>query len=241
MRGWSVAALMLLAAAAGGAATPSRARDGQDPGASPTPVIIVVLPTQPAADASAGPGRVLLRDDFSDPGSGWPRQTSPLGNWRVDYDGGEYAVVRLPSSGGAPSVWYPESFGDFQLEVDGRLLPPTVGAAIFLDIRRQENSDRYSFIVDPTAGTFRLDRTVGGGWDPVLPWTETTALQRDTATNRLGVRAQGTTVALLINGQEVAHEQDTVFREGFVGFGAGSLIDGPADARFDNLVVTSLD
>jgi hypothetical protein len=54
------------------------------------------------------------------------------------------------------------------------------------------------------------------------------------------VRAQGPTIVLLVNGQEVGRAQDAALREGTIAFGVGNLDDGPAEGRFGNLVVTGV-
>src|SRR5438105_3969484 len=78
----------------------------------------------PPAAANA-PSSVLLSDDFSNPNSGWPRQSSDPATRRVGYDGGEYLVAKVAGSSGAPLVTRAERFGDFLAELDARLVPPT--------------------------------------------------------------------------------------------------------------------
>ena len=68
---------------------------------------------------------------------------------RLGYLNGEYVVARLANSGGEAFVAHPETFRDFQAEIDTRLVPPTDHAYVFLDFRRQENGNYYSFLIDP--------------------------------------------------------------------------------------------
>src|SRR5205085_8179949 len=105
------------------------------PGAGPEPAGPATS-TGAAAVANA-PGSVLLSDDFSNPNSGWPRQSSDPASRRVGYDGGEYVVAKVAGTSGAPLVTRAERFGDFQAQLDARLMPPTDGAYLFLDFRRQ--------------------------------------------------------------------------------------------------------
>jgi hypothetical protein len=134
-----------------------------------------------------------------------------------------------------------ERFGDFLLEVDARLVEPTADAYVFVDFRRQESGEHYSFVVAPDEGAFILRRNTDREGATVLDWTRAAAIQRGTAPNRLGVRAQGDEITLLVNGEEVGRARADDPREGAIGFGAGSLDDGPAEARFANLVVTSVE
>jgi len=184
---------------------------------------------------------VLLQDDFSDRRSGWPSRSNDPTTRRVGYEGGEYFVTKMAGSGGAPFVTRPERFADFMAQVDVRLLSPTRDAYIYLDFRRQENRDHYSFVVDPNEPAFLVRRVQAGSGTNLLPWTRSPAINAGSAWNRLGVRAQGTDFVLYINGQEVGRASDPAIREGVLGLGVGSLEDGPAEGRFRDLVVSSPD
>jgi hypothetical protein len=186
-------------------------------------------------------GRVLYADNFASAASGWPVESSDAATRRVGYANGEYYVARLPGSGGSPYVMREERFGDFLLEVDARLVEPTADAYVFVDFRRQASGEHYSFIVAPDEGAFILRRNTDREGATVLDWTRAAAIQRGAVTNRLGVRAQGGEVTLLVNGEEVGRARADELREGGIGFGVGSLEDGPAEARFSNLVVASIE
>jgi hypothetical protein len=193
------------------------------------------------ADAASGPGRVLYADNFASANSGWPLASSDPATRRVGYADGGYDVARLAGSAGSPYVMRAERFGDFLLEIDARLVEPTADAYVFVDFRRQDSGEHYSFVVAPDEGAFIVRRNTDREGTTLLDWTRTPAIQRGTAMNRLGIRAQGSEVTLLINGEEVARARADDPREGSIGFGVGSLGDGPAEARFGNLVVTSVE
>jgi hypothetical protein len=129
---------------------------------------------------------------------------------------------------------------DFLWELDARLLAPTTDVYVYLDFRRQENGDHYSYVVDPNDSTFRLERTTGDSRRELLPWTKNAAIREGTARNRLGVRAEGPEIVLLANGEEVGRLRDEALTAGAIGFGIGNFRNGAADGRFDNLVVTVL-
>jgi hypothetical protein len=212
-----------------GVAAPVAARDSP-PGQSAVP-----------ASEAGGPGRVLYADNFASAASGWPVQSSDAATRRVGYANGEYFVARLPGSGGSPYVMREERFGDFLLEVDARLVEPTADAYVFIDFWRQASGEHYSFVVAPDEGAFILRRNTDRDGTTVLDWTRSAAIQPGTATNRLGVRAQGGELTLLVNGEEVGRAPADEQHAGGIGFGVGSLGDGPAEARFGNLVITSVD
>jgi hypothetical protein len=222
----------------GAAPAPAAGSPGAaDTAASPASPASVALP----GEATAGPDRVLYADNFASPSSGWPVQSSDAATRRVGYANGEYYVARLPGSGGSPYVMREERFGDFLLQVDVRLVEPTADAFVFVDFRRQESGEHYSFVVAPDEGSFIVRRNTDREGATLLDWTRSAAIQRGSATNRLGVRAQGADVTLLVNGEEVGRARADELRDGGIGFGVGSLGDGPAEARFTNLVVATVD
>jgi len=210
----------------------------------------LLAPVFPSGDIGGGPpapgggppapSRVLLRDDFTDVNSGWPRQSSDPSSRRVGYEGGEYYVVKLPGSDGSPFVTRAERFSDFLVEIDARLVAPTGNDYVYLDFRRQDDGSHYSFAVDPNDSTFELRRNTSTDGVTLIPWTGSPAIQGGGARNRLGVRAQGPEIVLFVNGQEVGRVTDGTFREGTLAFGVGGFQNSPADGRFSNLVVTSL-
>ena len=228
------------------------ATPGARQAAAPSPAAgSVVAPTEPAQasatvpgpapGAASGPGRVLYRDDFANPNSGWLRQSNDPSTYLAGYEAGEYVVTRVAATPGRSAVWRREGFIDFQVEIDARLVGSTEGSYLALIFRRQENGDHYSFVVDPQASTFRLLRHSGPSITNVIGWSAAPAIQGGTASNRLGVRVRGSEIMVLVNGQELAQARDDTFSEGWVGFGVGYLRDGPAEGRFSNLVVTSVD
>jgi hypothetical protein len=180
------------------------------------------------------PGRVLLRDDFSTPLSGWRlvgEAREPSG-----YEGGEYRLVSRGDTVAAAE--YAELFDDFLVEVDVRLTAATEGASVVLGFRGQANRG-YMFWVTPDQGGFYLSRYGGAGRRELIPRTRTAVLWDGGATNRLGVRAQGAEIVLLINGQEVGRVTDDTSLRGQLGFVVTSRGEGETDARFSNLVVAN--
>jgi hypothetical protein len=216
--------------------------DGVVGPAVPVPAPTALAPATPTLPAPGEPaGQVLLRDDFTELSSGFPLESREPAARRVGYANGAYVVARLAGSGGAAFVAYPEPFADFQAEIDARLMPPPDNGYVFLDFRRQENGDYYSFLVDPNAGKLLLLRHTDGGDARIIDWTAASAIQPGTATNRLGVRARGSAITLLIDGTEVGRAQDDALRTGWLGFGVDSLADERAEGRFSHLLVIAIE
>jgi hypothetical protein len=210
---------------------------GQRPTA-PLATAPALVPTAGTPDEAAA--SVVLQDDFGNTNSGWPRQSSDPSTRRVGYVEGEYSIVKVVNSQGAPFVSRDVDVADFLWEVDARLVAPTTNVYVYLDFRRQENGDHYSYVVDPNDSTFRVERTAGDTRRELLPWTKAPAIRQGTDLNRLGVRAEGPSIVLLVNGEEVGRLTDDTLGAGAIAFGIGNFQNGAADGRFDNLVVTAL-
>jgi hypothetical protein len=197
-------------------------------------------PASGAQPATASPPRIFYRDDFAEPRGDWPRRSSNP-TWELGYDGGEYFLRRLPAQPGTTVVTRREGFVDFEAQVEAALAPPTEGGYLVLAIRRQENGDQYALQVDPNDRTYRLLRRANNRNTNLIGWTPASGLNAGAEPNRIGVRAQGTNLTILINGQELRRVQDDAFREGWVALGVGHRADGQAEARFRSLVIAGVD
>ena len=93
------------------------------------------------APAASPPARVLYRDDFSNPNSGWLRQSNDPATFLAGYEAEAYVLVRTAETPGRALVWRREGFTDFQAEIDARLVGPTEGRYVALILRRQENGE----------------------------------------------------------------------------------------------------
>ncbi len=107
------------------------------------------------------PGRVLYRDDFTDPESGWATRSSAPAKWEAGYEDGECAVVQNAGCGCSPVSTGPMQLGDFLAEIDARLTPPTENTYLMLDFRVQRDGGRYRFRVDLNGPRFSLRRWPG--------------------------------------------------------------------------------
>jgi hypothetical protein len=186
------------------------------------------------------PGSVLLLDDFSDPTSGWVTESSDPSTHLVGYEDGTYVLNKIATRSGGPSVVYPAEFSDFQAEVDAGLVDGGPDTLIRLDFRRQANDHRYSLVVDPYRPSLGLERVLEGGADWLLVRNPAPVLNPGTAWNRLGVRAYGPVLVLLVNGQELGRVYDDTIDQGHLAFYVGTDGPEPATARFDNLLVTGV-
>jgi hypothetical protein len=209
-----------------------------------------VLVTTPTVIPQAG--TVLLAEGFDDPtrnvlGRSTP-ETEAQGFFRSGVDG-EYSVRRVnPNSPfGNYAVRLPFSYSDASLAVDARLVPDAVNRYLYLSCRSTTTppptvtTSEYRFWVYPDQVSFSLSRLDAGTSASLVPRRSSTAIQRDTATNRLELECRGSSITARINGVDVATVQDSTYREGGILIGVGYTSDPPGrsvEARFDNLVVT---
>jgi hypothetical protein len=133
------------------------------------------------------PGRVILRDDFSVPSGHWPGGEYERGKY--GYEGGAYAVRRRFASGGDAMAFAVLPPGEFEAEIDARLVPPTDGGVLRFQAILPNYAGRYVFDVDPTRQAYAIGLDIGPERKPVIAWTPTPAIHRGTAPNRLRLRA----------------------------------------------------
>jgi len=205
-------------------------------------------PVTAAAPAVARPAaRVLYRDDFSDPSSGWPREALATTMNRIGYGDHEYVMTKLAGFTGTSISFRNQRFDDFVWEIDARLAPPTQGGYLFMTFRQnRETREGYTFYVTPDDGTYRFERSARNtGVDLVVTRdligpTPSPAIRGSTAVNHLAVRAQGADITLFVNGQELARVHDEALTEGRLALGVGNDSPDQAEVHFTNLLLTSV-
>lgn len=212
-------------------------------GSQAAPLVASTVPPSAAVSFST----VLFRDDFSNVSSGWAAACDPPDLWQGGYASGEFRVVKLAGTGVAPGPCHPRRFRDFQVEVDAALVPPTAGAYAWIEVRQQAQhaGDRsraasYAFSVQPDARVYTLSRLHYGTRTVLAERAGVSEIRPSSAINRIGVRAVGPELTLLVNGVAVDRVTDATFAEGILAFGVGHILDHAAEGRFRNLVVTSV-
>jgi hypothetical protein len=212
------------------------------PFADPAPA-----PTQPALLASPVTvpvlGRILLRDDFSDPNSGWPNPWVDASYGRSTYANGEYSVTRwaTASTPTAYTYYQRDSFENFKLEVTARLVSELTRGAVAVGFRVTQPGGFYSFFVQPGTGMYALVLESGGNMRTIVPLTASSAIRRGAERNRLGIQARGSEIVMSVNGQDVGRFRDDTLRSGGIAFGVGTPENREVEARFSDLVVMSIE
>ena len=198
---------------------------------SPTPEAPTAIPEPPTPTPKPG---ILLKDDFSDPASGWSEHSDGHEWW---YENGEFhGLVKGPRY----LTWqgYPgKVFSDFVLEADARKVDGPNGAGYGLAFRIMGGDNAYVFNIAGD-GNYTLFKIVDGQRSDVVGWTSALdVINRGNSTNHLLVVCQGSHIWCYINGQLVADVIDDSHAEGEIGFSIESQEVFDLHVAFDNVVV----
>jgi WD40 repeat protein len=189
-------------------------------------------PTQPPVSMATLPNwPLVVTDDFSDPESGFSRDSDE--NGRYFYRDGYYGIEILKEDW-SNWTWRGDIFSDFMLEVDVTSQREAgQGGVIFRQVGEQQF---YGFAITPD-GRYRLQKRVSEDrWETLLDWQESPHIRTGLATNRLGVVCEGSTISLYVNGQDLDSVQDTTYTEGKIGLTAGTFEEETHTLfHFDNL------
>lgn len=217
---------------------PSAPAPEQEPVQAPvvTPEVtteIIETPKQ-TPDIQSGTGYTLF-DNFSDKESGWGTYESDT--FLKYYSGGEYHMIQKGEDLSDRAL-LGKDVADFALEVDTRLdSGPLTGQ--YGMIFRFDDGNYYSFGINGR-GWFTVRKHMDGKVYEMIPLTETYILNKGYEANRLGVKAEGNTLSLYINGKMVRALADTSLTHGDIGFFVsrlseqGFVKEQPVHVAFDN-------
>jgi VWFA-related protein len=184
-------------------------------------------------------GRIIYREDFSDPASGWPEAPSSF------YSRGEYHLKNERAQ--ASVVTNGPVFRDFRAsafvelkENPVRQVDPqnTVFFSSFASglVFRASDKGYYAFLVGlprQGRGQFKLIKQIGNLLVELIRWTPD---PRITWRSKLGIVCQGAQIELYINGQLVGTVTDHDFKEGVMGL----VLTEKGHAVFDDLTVEEI-
>ena len=193
----------------------------------------VVLPTLPAY------AKVVVRDDFSNPKSGWDRTTAN-GN-SMNYTDNGY-LISIGSSGNGESAWIKDGLKDVSVEVDEE----TQSGAGWYGVmcRVKDGVGGYSFEIDTDGnyGIFKYIFNANGNTSKELAsGAMDSDLWNTAGLNHVRGDCVGKTMTLTVNGRVIDQGADSSFTNGGVGLIAIAFSDSATglDALFKNFVVKS--
>jgi hypothetical protein len=196
-------------------------------------------PVTPAPTVTSAPRSEdeasILRDDFSDPGSGWARLEEE--GSIMDYDGGGYRIlVNQPET----TYWTVAGleFADVSLEVDAEKIAGADDNYFGLICRYRDEDNFYIFLVS-SDGYFSIGKFKGGEYlviDEEAGQGYSQSIHQGTTTNRLRADCTGPTLSLFANGTRLATVEDQDFPSGDVGLAATAFQIAGTNILFDNFV-----
>lgn len=188
-------------------------------------------------------GRLPLQDDFSSDGSGWATGTDS--DSAIEYlNGGLNMVVFTQDY----FVWSTPNGVDYEnvhieVTVINNGTDPTTAFGFICNQQVVENSFYY-FAVTP-GGEYAIVRAQTGLTDVFLTnndqWATSDLIPQNAASYRIGADCGTGTLALYVDGQQVASVNDTVYGIGGVGLFTWSAEDpATTNVTFDDFVMTKL-
>lgn len=186
--------------------------------------------------ATVQSGGVLLRDDFSDTGSGWDRFSSD--DVLTDYENGQYRILVKVANHSAWANPNQTSYSDVRVEVDAQKAGG-VDDNEFGIICRHADPANFYYATISSDGFYGFFRYVGGeleiiGDGQLQP---SDAIAPGTASNHIRLDCIGSTLTLYANGEFVGEASDNSLADGDVGLYAGTWDTPGTDILFDDFVV----
>lgn len=240
-RRWGLGASVVLCGAlvSGCSQGPAGARDSGTAGheaAAPATTPAKAPSTSPAGGAAAG---TVIRDDFSDPSSGWTRRAS--GVRTADYVDGAYVLSADNDTDeyvGSEGRYEARELGNTRFEVKATKLSGPDDSPIGLSCRQfNEGGHRGNYFADVDGeGEARLGLYADGD-QTILSTVERAGLWHEGA-NSLRLDCIGKELRFSVNGKEVLSAEDGRFDHGMVGVDAGGAGSGVTRVSFDDAVIT---
>ncbi len=203
--------------------------------------LVLVMGTVLACGGGGGgadptPAEVIFQDNFDNTDTGWEVGDYDDGN--VGYKDGTYFVTSTRTDFVMWGVAN-RTFDDFAIELDATQIAagPENNNAYGIVCREQGNGDGYYLRVSGD-GFYSIAKAEGGTFETLVDWTESSAINKGNATNRLRILCDGATLALYANGRQLEEVEDSTFATGDIALTATTYEDAPTEIHFDNLVVS---
>ncbi len=182
--------------------------------------------------------KLLYEDDFSNPASGWSRES--IEEREFGYEDGEYYIL-VKKSDYSAWAWNKNAgrLTDFALEIDARPVSGPKECLYGVVFRFQDTNNFYRFLVSGD-GYYLVGIKLDGNWTILQSKTKSAFIKEGNITNHLKVVCKGSEMEVYVNGHYLTTITDNTFAEGYVGM----IVNTPEpDTRvaFDNIKVYSLD
>ena len=190
----------------------------------------------------AGSGE-LLKDDFSDSGSGWGTGTDS--NKSVEYASGGLQMQVFSKNYFIWSTPNKESYDKVHMEVtvNNNGTDPTTAFG-FMCYQQTIDSSFYYFAITP-AGEYGIAKAAVAISDVFLTnndqWAKSDLIAKNAPSYHMSADCGNGTLTLYVDGKQIASVSDSTYTTGSVGLFTWSGEDAPsADVTFDDFVLTKL-
>jgi hypothetical protein len=183
--------------------------------------------------------KFVLKDDFSDPASGWDRKNSS--DYILDYVKGGYRIFIGKESGGE-LVWVKDGYSNVSVEVDAKKIAGPDDAWFGVTCRMKDGAGGYAFEVS-MSGDYEIDKytfTPSGDQKAVLTsGTLNPNLLKLADYNHIRAACDRNTFSFFVNEQFISQTSDSSFTAGGVGLISltGSSGQSGVDHLYSNFVV----
>ncbi len=180
-----------------------------------------------------------IRDEFRRDSGTWDTQSHDFGDYYY-----ESRVFNIEATAAERIVWsaYYENdvvedavqFDDFYAEFDTSFVTYTGENAAGLVFRLLDTENFYKFVVDEI-GYFQVQKRVDGEYSDLIEWTISDAVDdTEGAVNRIGILAEGATLAFSVNGDVIVQVEDSDLASGAIALAIQSYSTPEAHSTFDN-------
>ena len=196
----------------------------------PCPVTLLGLPIN---------ARIIYRDEFRNPSSGWNRGT--IDNFFVRYvrfSGRRYYEVQVqgPNDQYRASVPNEREYGDVNIDVRVIAEVPSSGDFRYGTIFRQSGNHYYAFVISPRTQTWYFLKSSSAGLETMKEGIDE-RMRGLEARKVLRVEAYGSTFLLFINGRFIDWISDPDYVSGAVGLFVQTTDSLDAIIRFDSIII----
>ena len=206
--------------------------------ATATATVIPTFPITPTPEYRPDFGGVILRDDFSEPGS-WALGQSSSGNVALGIN--ELTIAIAEPKAYLFSARQEPVLGDFYLEITASAMLCQGEDQYGILIRMSSPGDLYRYSIS-CDGRVRLDRIVQGTATSPQPWTNSgSVLPGAPITSRLGIWAHGNEMRFFINDQLQFTVTDPLLQSGNLGVFARSMGETAVTVNFSDLIVREIE
>ena len=181
-----------------------------------------------------------LHDEFRRDSGTWDTESHEFGGYF--YESRAFHIEAYAEERIVWSAYYeddvvvdPVQYDNFYVEFDTSFVTLTGENAAGLVFRLVDTDNFYKFILDEV-GYFQLQKRVDGEYSDVIEWTITDAADdSEGAVNRIGILAEGSSLAFSVNGTVIATVEDPDLDSGAIALAIQTYSTPEGHSTFDNL------